>query len=256
MAENNVENLVKQLRDFRTRSNAQSELVDIGEPAVPALIQALQSKIDGVRWAAATCIGKIGDVRAAPALVELLKDDQMSSIAANTLRQLSGEDLGDDYYDWRAWLNRQGLSTASEGPAAAVEEISPKALVIAALKDVEAKRVETKEGFDLTLSVAGGRKQKVKVILNAKDSDGSGLTIVYSECGPAREEIYEWALRKNFHISYGSIAIRDIDNRPTFVIFNAHLTQTATPQDLRKSILDIAQRADSIEKALTHQDKR
>ncbi|MEM4359193.1 MAG: HEAT repeat domain-containing protein, partial [Candidatus Bilamarchaeaceae archaeon] len=50
------------------------EVVAIGEPAVPALIDALKDKNEDVRYGAAIALGKIGDARAVPALIDSLND--------------------------------------------------------------------------------------------------------------------------------------------------------------------------------------
>ena len=51
-------------------------MVEIGEDAVPALIQALQDQVSNVRNNAARALGSIGEgaVDAVPALIQLLKD--------------------------------------------------------------------------------------------------------------------------------------------------------------------------------------
>ncbi len=58
----------------RMRQAARERLCDIGEPAVPALIEALKSPEDQVRWEAAKSLTRIPDARAADALVETLMD--------------------------------------------------------------------------------------------------------------------------------------------------------------------------------------
>ena len=56
------------------RESARRALVNIGEPAVPALIDALSNLKQQVRWEAAKALGQIGDPIAAPALVTALED--------------------------------------------------------------------------------------------------------------------------------------------------------------------------------------
>jgi HEAT repeat protein len=57
------------------RQAARVQLQEIGRPAVPALLRALQSPSEHARWEAAKALGKITDTRAAPALVRALGDD-------------------------------------------------------------------------------------------------------------------------------------------------------------------------------------
>lgn len=60
--------------DGVVREHARRELVDIGKPAVGALIEALSAEVDYVRWEAAKALGQIADPLAAPALVNALED--------------------------------------------------------------------------------------------------------------------------------------------------------------------------------------
>jgi HEAT repeat protein len=61
---------------------AANALVQIGKPAVPALIEALTSPSNRVRIAACTALGQIGDNTAVPKLIECLKD--IESIVRST----------------------------------------------------------------------------------------------------------------------------------------------------------------------------
>lgn len=71
-----IDSLVAELgmSDGVVRWNARQRLVQIGRPAVPALIQALASADEGARWEAAKALGEIRDPQAAPALVDALED--------------------------------------------------------------------------------------------------------------------------------------------------------------------------------------
>jgi hypothetical protein len=71
-----VEDLVANLwsPDGVVRQHARRDLVTIGQPAVPALIEALSAGDQYVRWEAAKALGQIADPVAAPALVAALDD--------------------------------------------------------------------------------------------------------------------------------------------------------------------------------------
>jgi HEAT repeat protein len=73
-----VELLVAALahKDGGERLHAREQLVEIGNPAVPALIEALGSPSENVRWEAAKALGMIRDPRAASALVDALEDPE------------------------------------------------------------------------------------------------------------------------------------------------------------------------------------
>jgi hypothetical protein len=58
------------------RHAARVQLVEIGRPAVPALVKALEPASERDRWEAAKALGQIADPRAAPALVSALEDEE------------------------------------------------------------------------------------------------------------------------------------------------------------------------------------
>jgi HEAT repeat protein len=63
-------------KDGVHRQEAREQLVEIGSPAVPYLIKALQSGGERVRWEATKALAEIRDPWAAPALVQTLEDDE------------------------------------------------------------------------------------------------------------------------------------------------------------------------------------
>ena len=72
-----IQALIKEMtsdEDAMKRHKARLALVEIGSPAVPYLIEAMQNKRDWVRWEAANGLGAIADAAAVPALVEALRD--------------------------------------------------------------------------------------------------------------------------------------------------------------------------------------
>lgn len=71
------------------------QLEEIGPPAVPALIAALQSPSEHARWEAAKALGEIRDARAAPTLVKTLEDEKAAIrwLAATALINLGGDAL-------------------------------------------------------------------------------------------------------------------------------------------------------------------
>jgi HEAT repeat protein len=69
-------------RDTLKRQRARLSLVDIGSPAVPYLVQALEDpdSDECVRWEAAKALSDIGDPAAAPALIDVLGQDERFGI--------------------------------------------------------------------------------------------------------------------------------------------------------------------------------
>ncbi len=77
------------------RHAAREQLEEIGSPAVPALVRALESPSEHVRWEAAKALGKIADASAAPALVRTLEDEKAAVrwLAATALINLGRDAL-------------------------------------------------------------------------------------------------------------------------------------------------------------------
>ena len=53
---------------------------------------------------------------------------------------------------------------------------------------------------------------------------------------------------------HGSLAIRDINGEPMFVVINAYPRSTVALEEIRRSVIDIAMQADEVERNLTGLD--
>lgn len=88
----NVDQFIDKLRQGRAfaRSNAAYVLGKMGEQAVPALIEALNSEKVEVRKCAVYALGRIGDPTAIPALNHALRDahHDVAKWAANALKAI------------------------------------------------------------------------------------------------------------------------------------------------------------------------
>ena len=70
------------------RRHARNGLIAIGRPAVAFLVELLGDRRPHVRWEAAKSLGAIGDPKAAPALIEVLEEDDDFNV-----RWLAGQAL-------------------------------------------------------------------------------------------------------------------------------------------------------------------
>jgi serine/threonine-protein kinase len=107
--------------------------------------------------------------------------------------------------------------------------------------------------YRLELKLPDGRRQTLFV----EPSDHSAterLLLIYSVCCNAQPEYYKDALRLNSEISHGGLAIRDIDGESKFVMVDTYPRATVDAEEIRRSALEVAYRADAVEKLLTGLD--
>lgn len=123
-----------------------------------------------------------------------------------------------------------------------------------ALRGLNARYREIGEGYEVTLTFAQGRSQRVRVILGRKDSEGHEIVTVYSKCAPSDAASFEWALKFNSRLPYGALALEEVDGEEALVILNTHLREALDPPELRKSILSLGEWADRLEEEFTGAD--
>ena len=107
--------------------------------------------------------------------------------------------------------------------------------------------------YELRVLLDDGRQQ----ILTMQNDDDTleGEIVIYSVCCPSRPDYYEQALRLNATIGHGALSIRDIQGEPHFVMLNTYPRATIDPEEIRRSVRDIAAHADAVEHLLTGADR-
>jgi HEAT repeat protein len=249
-----VDELIKDLVNFRTRSVAKSALLELGDEVIEPLIKAMDSGYASVRWSAVTILGELRAKQALPHMVTALKDPDVRTAAADALKNLTGENFGEDYDAWQRWL-ALGADTAAAGESSATSGgASAAELVKQAVHGTDISAEKTERGYTLRVTLAD-RHQDVHVSSSAKDSDGAALLVVHTRCGPANAKHYEWALRQNVKMSAGAIAIADVAGKPAFVIVDVLVLDEATPGMLIEAVRRLARKGDQLESALTKADQ-
>jgi len=237
-----IKRLIRDLEEFRTRSGAMRDLVHCGDEAIPHLVEALQSPFSSVRWAAVRVLGQIGNEDALQAILPFENDNELGTTASEAIVRLKEK------------LQSQKQPRETEVDEERTLESHEKTFM---QKVVEGTRIDmaAEAGkFQLRVPTTPGRGQTVTVYFGARDRDGTGFIAIYTECGKADLKHYEWALRQNAKLSSGAIALREKDGTPWFVMINKHLARTADVDELRETILELAKKADAIEKALSGTD--
>ncbi len=110
------------------------------------------------------------------------------------------------------------------------------------------------EKYCLRVQRPGDRQQRVFIESSDHRTDEQ-LLLIYSVCCPAESSFYETALRMNSEFSHGGLAIREIDGVPHFVMVDTYPRGTVDPEEVRKSVHEIAAHADEVENLLTGADR-
>ena len=105
----------------------------------------------------------------------------------------------------------------------------------------------------LDLGLADERRQRVYVE-TSDHAAAERLLRIYSLCCDARPDYYENALRLNSELLHGGLAIRDVEGHPMFVVSDTFPRSTVQPEAIRRSVLEVAARADYVEQLLTGAD--
>jgi serine/threonine-protein kinase len=112
----------------------------------------------------------------------------------------------------------------------------------------------TETGHEVHVCLPDGRRQTV-FIEQSQHAALDRLLLIYSTCCPTQPEFYETALRLNATVCHGAIAVRDVWGIPYFVMVDTYPRTTVDPEEVRRSVLEIASHADAVERALTDHDR-
>jgi HEAT repeats len=239
------------LRNFRTRSDTIDQAIAAGSDAVAPASELLQDRNDATRWSAIQILSEISDEAAIPPLLALMDHGKNTIEAANALRQITGKDFGEDPADWRKGL---GKAAPSAGPTERIE-LTDAALIAAATQDMNVEVASKGDRYTVQVKLDNGRGQQVIIDFSSKDAEGAPIVRLYTLCGKAEPDKYEWALKNNMKLPYGAIGLAMLNGTPCFAMVDAYCRATADAEDLGKSISNLAANGDMVEKLLTKQDR-
>jgi hypothetical protein len=246
------------------------------EPAVESLGKLLQSENYKVRSSAAEALGRIGG-EGARALLEPLANDEDSWVreaVANALHKLAeprqvrksetvthlheAADIGKE--------TEPGLTVddtpidpdirPSTPPTTLSDRVprSAEDIVKLIVAGTSIQYKATRSGFLLRVPLRDGRRQKVRLKFDSVDDDGSPIIQIFTIIGPARPELYDWALKLNPGFSYGGIGIVKIEGKEVLAITDTLLEANVDVQALEKSVMTLARKGDELERKLVRKD--
>ncbi|MEO1999119.1 MAG: protein kinase, partial [Planctomycetaceae bacterium] len=108
--------------------------------------------------------------------------------------------------------------------------------------------------YRMRVKLPDGRSQHV-VVEPSEHKTSERLLLIYSVCCAADSKFYEDALRLNSQISHGALAIREINGVINFVMVDTYPRATVDVDEIRRSVLEVAIRADEVERQLTGVDR-
>ncbi len=109
------------------------------------------------------------------------------------------------------------------------------------------------ERYRLVLELPDDRRQTV-FVEPSPHAVAERLLLIYSICCESNPAWFEAALRLNGEMSHGGLAIRDVDGAARFVMLDTYPRATVDAEEVRRSVLEVAHRADAVEKLLTGRD--
>ena len=155
--------------------------------------------------------------------------------------------------------------TVGNRPASGIEAVQLLEAVLGQMEDLESLLQRAfvqhpeirwkRDGnrYRIDLSFANGRHQTA-FVEPTDHAAADRLLKISSVCCPARSAYFEPALRLNSEILHGALAIAEIDQEAVFVMIDTYPLATVDPEEIRRSVLEVAHRADAIEKLLTGLD--
>ncbi|AGA26007.1 serine/threonine protein kinase [Singulisphaera acidiphila] len=110
-----------------------------------------------------------------------------------------------------------------------------------------------RDNYRILFELPNDRLQEVYLEVSQGDQ-GQRILSVFSVCGPGDPKHYEFALKLNDKLTYGSLSIRNVNGQPMFVMTRAFARDLVCAADVRAALLEIARRADHVEMQLTNAD--
>ena len=162
-------------------------------------------------------------------------------------------------------LNQMLSKAPGNRPRSGIEAVQLLQAVLGEMEDIETllqqafahqpgvKWSREGERYRIQLEFAGGRRQTAFVEPSLHAAADRSLRIS-SICCPALSVYFEPALRLNSEIMHGALAIAEMDGESVFVMIDNYPRVTVDAEEIRRSVLEVAHRADAIEKLLTGQD--
>ena len=150
-------------------------------------------------------------------------------------------------------------------PGSAEQLIAELDVIVGHLRDTESLVRESLSGleclvqqgardqFRVIVPVPGDRLHEVYIEV-VEGRKRERLLAIYAVCAPADPKHFEFALKLNSELTYGTLSIRNVSNKAMFVMSRTYSRGLVTAADVRGTVLEIARRGDWVEQQLTSTD--
>jgi hypothetical protein len=127
-------------------------------------------------------------------------------------------------------------------------------LVAEAMQDLDVQWGVEESRYVFDVALAGGRRQVVFAEIIESEGPQGSLFSFWTPCAPAAANDYEYVLKMNARLPFGTVSLRDYKGRPYFVMVENHSRADIAPVDIRTSVIHLSIWADRIENTLTGHD--
>lgn len=129
--------------------------------------------------------------------------------------------------------------------------VPTRELVAEAMARTNVSWTQTGEAFEFRVRLPNGRDQVVYAVVIESDKTGQCLMSFRTPCAPADPKHFGYVLEMNSRLPFGSVGIHLHNGRPYFVMVENRLRATVDPEEIRASVVHMAEWADRIELDLT-----
>lgn len=105
----------------------------------------------------------------------------------------------------------------------------------------------------VTVMLKNERRQTVHVATGTS-ADGRPIVRVYTPCGPARDDLFAWALRSNSQLTNGAIVLEGEGAEARFILQASYAMSDATPALIKSAVKELAIYGDWLEHKLSGTD--
>ncbi len=140
------------------------------------------------------------------------------------------------------------------------------AMAFGNLRDTKSLVEEALDGLDLvltgegnhfiaTVSLPNNRSQCVVIDDHVSKATTNRTLRVSSTAAPLQERYLKRALELNAELPYCTLALKEIDGSPHYIVTHTYPRSACDPEEIRQSVLSVAKWADVVENYLTGEDR-